>query len=115
MHSNEAFFVMSFLCLCMHTFFVVHYGLQSLKINGWCSFHYVRIIWNEAIEKNKDVILFFNVIHFDVFCLFDEVWCITLVLYNTSHMTLTHLYFYKNVWNDMGIYFSKGKRKNLHI
>jgi hypothetical protein len=30
-------------------------------------------------------------------------------------MILTHLYFYKNVFNDMNIHLSKKKKKNLGI
>ncbi len=37
---------------CTH-FFLYHYGLHSLKVldNKWCWFHYVCIMWKEAIER----------------------------------------------------------------
>jgi len=39
---------------------------------------------------------------------------ITSLMYGTSHIILAHLYLYKHVLNNMGIYLSKEKR-NLDI
>ncbi len=38
-----------------------------------------------------------------------------ITMYGTNNMNSIHIYLYKHVVNDMDIYFSKEKRKNLNI
>jgi hypothetical protein len=72
----------------------------------------------------KDV-FFFNIISVFFFTTtifwygiwsFDQVSCITSLLYNISHMISSHLYLYNDVLNDMNIlFFSRFLKKNIHI
>ncbi len=64
-----AFFVMNFLCLGMHIFFLFQFDLHSFKLlHKWCSPHYVWITWKELIERisglQKEIhIILFNVLY----------------------------------------------------
>jgi hypothetical protein len=118
---------MSFLCLGMNIFFLLHCDLYLLKVlnTKWCSLHYVCIMWKETIEiingpKNERCIIFLN-----IFLMFLKFWLqncfdmcfdnlikhITSLLYGACSMISNHLYLYNNVFNDMSIHFSKEEKK----
>jgi hypothetical protein len=118
---------MSFYCLGMNVFFLLHYDLHLLKVlnTKWCSFHYVCIMWNETIEqingpKKEKYIIIFNVFpmflnfwlqnYFDILCFDNLIKCITSLLYSACSMISTHLYLYKNVFNGISIHLSKEKK-----
>jgi hypothetical protein len=102
--------------------------LKALNIK-WCSPHYVCIMWKEMIEiinepKKERCITFLNVFpmfwnfwlqnYFDM-CFDNLVTCITSLLYSACFMISTHLYLYKNVFNDMSIHLSKEKKITKHL
>jgi hypothetical protein len=41
--------------------------------------------------------------------------CITPLLYGACSIISTHLYLYKNLFNDMSIHLSKEKKKPKHL
>jgi hypothetical protein len=118
---------MNFLCLGMNIFFLLHYDLHLLKVlnTKWCSPHYACIMWKETIERINGPKKWRCIIFLDVFPMFFKFWLqnyfdmwfdnlikyITSLLYSVCSMILTHLYLYKNVFNDMNIHLSKERKK----
>ncbi len=122
---------MNFLFLGMNIFFLLHYDLHLFELlnTKWCSFHYVCIVWKKTIEringpKKERCIIFLNVFvmflnfwsqnYFDM-CFDNLIKCIASLLYSACCMISTHLYLYKNAFNDMGINLQKREKKNLSI
>jgi len=95
---HGAFFVMNFLCLSMHMFSFLHYGLHSrTKVlhNKWCLVHYVCIMWKETIEifsepKNEECNILFNV--FPMFFFWLKT-CLDMCFDNLIKIYVSHHYY----------------------